>query len=170
MEETKQKLTTILFEQKSKNSSKRANFLKNLFKKFEDTYLVIDLGIADFDIYFLNDIMVIPKPREFLLRILSYDHVNAEKPKTILDIQDAEILTHSKKGSFATLSAISAGYLTCSSVEDQEEIYNNTGRIAYILNEKTGSLEELEKMIKLAKEDVFLANIDNYLEDEGVVL
>jgi hypothetical protein len=167
---------SIMLKRKSKEATARASFLASLIKDSEEARL-IDVGRSDFNIYFSKDLKYSTSPKEMFIEVLNISDEYSDTQRTIFDVEDDFFTAKSKDSldSYLTLCSICSNFVTCSSEELQEQIYTNTGRLAYILEKgtkqgTTNKKNSLKDLFKLIEEDTFLNSFDKNLEFSALVL
>lgn len=158
------------------SDKKRRRFLEELIENTSKDLRKIDVGLADITFYSSKDIKPLQSQKHVkdTLLITLLKHQDEGCGLSILDVccdtDLKEVFKDPNVGPLLTLCAISAGFLTTDSEEAQEEIYLNTGRLAFILCEKKDFKEgkNLREAIKLALEDSFVSDLSYLLEEEVV--
>lgn len=111
-----------------KSRSKRLKVFKETLENIEDVTLTD--SSPDLIFYFDKDFISNKEMEKSVNELLKYR--NHDLSKAVLDISE-DRFTQEKIGPVLTLCAVCAGSVTCSTAEIQESIYENTGRLASIV-------------------------------------
>lgn len=88
-------------------------------KTSEDAYFHIFFNFSSFD-----------KPEDMIMKM---SELQDNEILTILDISDNNLLVDPSTASVTAVAAIFASYVTCSTAEIQEQVYDHTGRLSTIV-------------------------------------
>ncbi len=105
---------------------------EKLFTKLIDgsaTSRLVEEEPVDFYIYFDTDLLASGKEQPITELLTFKDEEGAD---AIFDVTQ-DVFNDEQLGSVLTLCVVCAGFVTCSSAEVQEAIYNATGRLAYMV-------------------------------------
>lgn len=140
-------------DEKNRNNQRLVLF-KRLIGEIETCELVEEKSEPNFTIYFDTD-FIEGGSQKSIVELLKFKDL--ESSKTILDLTTDQF-DDDKIGPILTLCVICAGFVTCLNADMQESIYENTGRLAYIIENPV-----LETHFKLPDTDVNKEINDPYI-------